>query len=71
MKIEVAPNLTDEQQRILKEMDASWAEEDRLQREGKLKPWSKHMQDKMNSGGLLSWMKATSLPPPKPTDTTE
>ena len=68
MKIEVAPNLTDEQQRILKEMDASWAEEDRLQREGKLKPWSKHMQDKMDSGGpFVDEIHA----PPKPPDTTE
>ena len=31
-----------------------WVEEtERLQREGKLKPWSKHMQDKMDSSSFV------------------
>jgi hypothetical protein len=47
---EVAPNLTDEERRLIEKMDAAFAEDDRLEAEGKLKPFPPHLQAKMDSG---------------------
>ena len=65
---EIAPNLSAEDKKIVEEMRKAFREEERLQREGKLKPWSKHMQDKMDSGGpFVDEIHA----PAKPTDAAE
>ncbi len=63
--IEYAEGLSDEDKKLVEEMRASFRESDRLLKEGKLKPVSKHFQAKMDSGGPFA-DEIHDAPPAKP-----
>ncbi len=67
MKIEweVAPNLTPRQKKLVEKMQREAEEDFRLFEEGKFKPYPKHLQAKMDSGGPFA-DEIHDAPPAKP-----
>ncbi len=61
--IEYAEGLSDEDKKLVEEMRASFRESDRLLKEGKLKPVSRHLQAKFDSAEMEL---VEDVPPAKP-----
>ena len=63
----IPPEILEWSEKAMQDMEKTSA----LIKAGKIKPWSKHLQDKMDSGGPFADEIHDSTSPPKLTDTTE